>query len=26
MNGYAYVAMGSNTCGVLNDMTQVFFK
>lgn len=24
MNGYAYVAMGSNTCGVLNDMTQVF--
>ena len=25
MNGYAYVAMGSNTCGVLNDMTQVFF-
>lgn len=26
MNGYAYVAMGSNTCGVLNDMTQVFVK
>ena len=24
MNGYAYVAMGSNTCGILNDMTQVF--
>jgi cathepsin F len=24
MNGYAYVAMGENTCGVLNDMTQVF--
>jgi len=24
MSGYAYVAMGSNTCGVLNDMTQVF--
>jgi len=24
MNGYAYVAMGNNTCGVLNDMTQVF--
>ena len=24
MNGYAWVAMGSNTCGVLNDMTQVF--
>ena len=24
MNGYAYVAMGSNTCGLLNDMTQVF--
>lgn len=24
MNGYAYIAMGSNTCGILNDMTQVF--
>lgn len=24
MNGYVYIAMGSNTCGVLNDMTQVF--
>lgn len=24
MNGYAYVAMGENTCGVLNDMTQVY--
>lgn len=24
MNGYAYVAMGGNTCGILNDMTQVF--
>jgi len=24
MNGYAYVAMGDNTCGVLNDMTQVY--
>lgn len=24
MNGYIYIAMGSNTCGVLNDMTQVF--
>ncbi len=24
MSGYAYVSMGSNTCGVLNDMTQVF--
>jgi cathepsin F len=24
MNGYAYVAMGANTCGVLNDMTQVY--
>ncbi len=24
MNGYAYVAMGNNTCGILNDMTQVF--
>jgi len=21
MNGYAYVSMGTNTCGVLNDMT-----
>jgi C1A family cysteine protease len=20
MNGYAYVAMGENTCGILNDM------
>jgi Papain family cysteine protease len=24
MNGYAYVAMGENTCGVLNDMVQVY--
>jgi hypothetical protein len=24
MNGYAYVAMGENTCGVLNDMTQAY--
>lgn len=24
MNGYIYVAMGSNTCGILNDMTQVY--
>eukprot|EP00957_Ditylum_brightwellii_P137423 10477581-Ditylum_brightwellii.AAC.1 len=24
MNGYAYVAMGENTCGILNDMTQVY--
>jgi Papain family cysteine protease len=24
MNGYAYVAMGSNTCGILNDMVQVY--
>lgn len=24
MSGYAYVAMGGNTCGVLNDMTQAF--
>jgi len=24
MNGYIYVAMGDNTCGILNDMTQVF--
>jgi Papain family cysteine protease/Cathepsin propeptide inhibitor domain (I29) len=26
MNGYAFVAMGANTCGVLNDMTNVFMK
>ena len=26
MNGYAYVAMGVNTCGVLNDMTQAFMQ
>jgi hypothetical protein len=25
MKGYAYVAMGANTCGVLNDMTIVSF-
>jgi len=25
MNGYAYMAMGDNTCGILNDMTQPFF-
>lgn len=25
MNGYVYVAMGENTCGVLNDMTQAYF-
>ena len=24
MKGYAYVAMGENTCGVLNDMTLVY--
>jgi hypothetical protein len=24
MNGYAWVAMGDNTCGVLNDMTQAY--
>jgi C1A family cysteine protease len=24
MNGYAYLAMGENTCGILNDMTQVY--
>jgi len=24
MNGYAYVAMGYNTCGILNDMTQAY--
>lgn len=26
MNGYIYIAMGYNTCGVLNDMTQVFIQ
>jgi hypothetical protein len=26
MNGYAYVAMGDNTCGILNDMTQVYMS
>ena len=26
MNGYAYVAMGGNTCGILNDATQVFMN
>jgi len=24
MKGYAYVAMGENTCGVLNDMTVAY--
>ena len=24
MNGYAYLAMGENTCGVLNDLTQAY--
>jgi C1A family cysteine protease len=24
MNGYAFVAMGENTCGILNDMTQAY--
>jgi len=24
MNGYAYVAMGDNTCGILNDMIQAY--
>jgi hypothetical protein len=24
MNGYIYVAMGENTCGILNDMVQVY--
>jgi hypothetical protein len=24
MSGYAYVAMGDNTCGILNDMTQAY--
>jgi hypothetical protein len=23
-DGYIFVAMGDNTCGVLNDMTQVY--
>lgn len=26
MNGYAYVAMGENTCGILNNMIQVYTK
>mmetsp|Transcript_12240 Transcript_12240/g.23988 ORF Transcript_12240/g.23988 Transcript_12240/m.23988 type:complete len:1209 (+) Transcript_12240:177-3803(+) len=26
MNGYAYLAMGDNTCGILNDMTQVYME
>jgi len=26
MNGYAYIAMGANTCGILNDMTQVYMN
>mmetsp|Transcript_31767 Transcript_31767/g.64187 ORF Transcript_31767/g.64187 Transcript_31767/m.64187 type:complete len:1004 (-) Transcript_31767:120-3131(-) len=26
MGGYAYVAMGDNTCGILNDMTQVYME
>ncbi len=26
MSGYAYVAMGENTCGVLNDMTQAYLE
>ncbi|KAL3802559.1 hypothetical protein ACHAW5_010952 [Stephanodiscus triporus] len=26
MSGYAYVAMGENTCGILNDMTQVYMS
>ena len=26
MYGYAFVAMGANTCGVLNDMTSVYMK
>jgi Papain family cysteine protease len=24
MSGYAYVAMGDNTCGILNDMLQAY--
>ena len=24
MSGYAYVAMGENTCGILNDMIQAY--
>lgn len=26
MNGYVYLAMGDNTCGILNDMTQVYMN
>lgn len=26
MGGYAYVAMGDNTCGILNDMTQAYME
>jgi len=26
MSGYAYLAMGENTCGILNDMTQVYVQ
>ena len=26
MSGYAYVEMGDNTCGILNDMTQVYME
>ena len=25
IDGYAYVAMGENTCGILNDMMHVYF-
>lgn len=25
-SGYAYVSMGDNTCGLLNDMTQVYME
>ena len=24
MNGYAYVSMGENTCGILNDMAMAY--
>jgi hypothetical protein len=26
MNGYAYLSLGSNTCGILNDMTHAFME
>jgi len=26
MNGYAYLSLGSNTCGILNDMTHAYME